>query len=167
MLIVLVRHGIAIDREDPQCPSDPKRFLTEEGIKKTRGAMRGLRALSLKLDVMITSPYLRAAETAEIAADELGFPADKIRRSDSLLPGAAPSELLRELVKLRGEAVMCFGHAPHLDLFIAHCLGGRSPLTSLKKAGAACLEMEKLSTGAGELLWLLTAKALRQLAGND
>jgi len=164
MRIYLVRHGIAVDREDPKCPSDPKRYLTPEGIKKTRAAMRGLRTLVTKPDGIITSPYLRAAETAEIAADELGYPADKILQSDALLPGAVPSQLLRELVKLSAEEVMCFGHAPHLDLFIAHCLGGRSAVTELKKAGAACLEMEKLSAGSGVLAWLFTSKALRALA---
>ena len=164
MRIYLIRHGIAVDREDPKCPPDPKRYLTPEGIKKTRAAMRGLRALMSKPDAIITSPYLRAAETAEIAADELGYPADKIRQSDALLPGAAPSQLLRELVKLSAEEVMCVGHAPHLDLFIAHCLGARSVVTELKKAGAACLEMEKLAAGSGTLLWLFTSKALRALS---
>lgn len=163
MRIYLVRHGIAVDREDPKCPADPKRYLTPEGIKKTRAAMRGLKALANKPDAMITSPYLRAVETAEIAADELGFPADKIRQSEGLLPGAVPTQLLRELVKLSAEEVMCFGHAPHLDLFIAHCLGGRSAVTELKKAGAACLEMEKLTAGSGILAWLLTSRGLRAL----
>jgi phosphohistidine phosphatase len=164
MRIYLVRHGIAVDREDPKCPADAKRYLTPEGIKKTRAAMRGLKVIASKPDDMITSPYLRAAQTAEIAADELGFPADKIHQSESLLPGAAPNQLLRELVKLSFEEVMCFGHAPHLDIFIGHCLGGRSPVTELKKAGAACLEMEKLSAGSGVLVWLLTSKALRAIA---
>jgi len=161
MKIYLVRHGIAVEREDPKCPADPKRYLTPEGIKKTRAAMRGLKTLVSKPAAMITSPYLRAVQTAEIAADELGYPADKIRQSDALLPGAAPSQLLRELVKLSAEEVMCFGHAPHLDLFIAHCLGGRSAVTALKKAGAACIEMEKLSPGSGILDWVFTSKALR------
>lgn len=163
MRIYLVRHGIAVDREDPKCPADPKRYLTPDGIKKTRAAMRGLKQVATKPELMITSPYLRAVETAEIAADEMGFPADKIRQSEALLPGAAPSQLLRELVKLSAEEVMCVGHAPHLDLFIAHCLGGRSAVTELKKAGAACLEMEKLSAGSGILVWLFTSKALRAL----
>jgi phosphohistidine phosphatase len=164
MRLYLVRHGIAVDHDDPKCPPDPKRYLTPEGIKKTRAAMRGLEALGATADAMFSSPYLRAAQTAEIAADVIGYPAEKIVASDSLLPGAAPGALLKELAKVGGDDVMCFGHAPHLDIFLAHCVGSRSPITELKKAGVACLEMEKLSAGGGTLVWLLSSKALRQLA---
>jgi phosphohistidine phosphatase len=164
MRLYLVRHGIAVDREDRNCPPDPKRYLTPEGIKKTRAAMRGLAGMGATADAMLTSPYLRAAQTAEIAADVLGFPADKIVSTDALLPGAAPGALLKDLAKAGGDDMMCFGHAPHLDIFLAHCVGNRGPITQLKKAGVACLEMEKLSAGAGILVWLLSSKALRQFA---
>ena len=164
MRLYLVRHGIAVDPEDPKCPPDPKRHLTPEGIKKTRAAMRGLAAMGATVDAMFSSPYLRAAQTAEIAADVLGFPADKIAATDALLPGASAGALLKELAKVGGDDVMCFGHAPHLDIFLAHCVGSRSQITELKKAGVACLEMGKLSAGGGILVWLLSSKALRQLA---
>lgn len=165
MRLYIVRHGIAIDPMDPKSPSDPKRALTPEGVKKTRQAMRGLRAMGLEPDAMLTSPYVRAVQTAELAADALGFAADKIRRTESLLPGTTPAELFRELAKLRADEVMCFGHAPNLDLVIAHGLGLRNPVTALKKAGTACLEMETLSPARGTLLWVFTARALRQMSG--
>ena len=149
MRLYLVRHGLAVDRLDPKCPNDFKRYLTPEGIKKTRGAMRGLKAMGVQPDAMLTSPYLRAVETAEIAADALGFPADKIHSTESLQPGAAPSELFKELAKLRADEVMCFGHAPHLDEVIAFALGCRAPITALKKAGVACLELESISSQIG------------------
>jgi phosphohistidine phosphatase len=164
MRLYLVRHGIAIDHDDPKCPSDPKRYLTPEGAKKARAAMRGLAALGATADAMFSSPYLRAAQTAEIAADVFGFSADKIEVTDALLPGAAPGALLKDLAKAGGDDVMCFGHAPHLDIFLAHCVGSRSAITELRKAGVACLQMEKLSAGGGVLVWLMSAKALRQLA---
>jgi len=163
MRLYLVRHGIATNRADPHCPSDPKRPLTPEGIKKTRAAMLGLRALGVQPDEMLTSSYLRAVQTAEIAAEVLGFPATKIRRSDSLVPGTGPSQLVRELERLSPEQVVCFGHAPHLDLVIAHFLGQRTPVTALRKGGAGRLDLETLSPARGELVWLLTAKALRLL----
>jgi phosphohistidine phosphatase len=164
MRIYLVRHGIAVDPEDKNCPPDPKRYLTPDGIKKTRAALRGVKMLGVKPDLLLASPYLRAAQTAEIAADELGYAADKIHQTDTLLPFAPPNGLMKELVKLGGDEIMCCGHAPHLDLFLAHCLGCRSPITSLKKAGVACLEMEKLAAGSGTLVWLFTSKALRLLS---
>ena len=161
MRLYIVRHGIAIDPTDPKSPADPKRALTSEGVKKTGQAMRGLRALGVEPEAMLTSPYVRAVQTAELAAEALGFAADKIKRTDALLPGTPPADLFRELAKLRADSVMCFGHAPHLDLAIAHGLGLRSPITELKKAGAACLELETLSPARGTLVWVFTSRALR------
>lgn len=163
MRLYLVRHGLAIDPADPKAPSDPQRQLTAEGIKKTRLAMRGLRALGAEPDVLLTSPYVRAVQTAELAAEVLGFLPDRIRTCRALLPGTPPAELFREWTKLRADELMCFGHAPQLDLVVAHGLGLRAPLTALKKAGAACLELETLSPPRGLLLWVLTARALRLL----
>jgi phosphohistidine phosphatase len=163
MLLYLMRHGIAIDREDPKCPSDPERYLTKKGMAKTRAVAQGLRALGVKPDAMLTSPYVRAVQTAEIAAAALGFARDRIRRNEALIFGHKPAELFRELAKVRGKAVMCFGHAPHLDEVIAFALGSRTPLTSLKKAGVACLEMESLSSPRGVLVWVHTPRSLRIL----
>jgi len=164
MRLHIVRHGIAIATNDPKCPPDAKRALTAEGVKKTQQAMRGLRVLGVEPEVLLTSPYLRALQTAELAADVLKYPVDKIRHSDALLPGTPPANLFKELAKVRADEVMCFGHAPHVDLAIAHALGSRSSITALKKAGAARLEIETLNPARGFLVWLFTAKALRALA---
>ena len=163
MFLYLMRHGIAIDREDPKCPSDPERFLTKKGMEKTRAVAQGLRALGIKPDAMLTSPFVRALQTAEITAAALGFARDRIRRTEALIFGHKPVELFRELAKVRGKEIMCFGHAPHLDEVIAFALGGRAPITSLKKAGVACLELESLSAPRGALLWLQTPRSLRIL----
>ena len=73
MILYLVRHGIAVDPNDPKSPSEPERPLTAKGVQKTRAAALGLQALGVKPDVLITSPYVRAAQTAEIFAEALGF----------------------------------------------------------------------------------------------
>jgi phosphohistidine phosphatase len=163
MLLYLMRHGIAIDREDPECPPDPERFLTKKGIEKTRAVALGLRALGLKPDAMLTSPFVRAVQTAEITAAALGSAKDRIRHTEALIFGHKPAELFRELARVRGKEVMCFGHAPHLDEVIAFALGCRSPITSLKKAGVACLELESSAAPRGTLLWLHTPRSLRIL----
>ena len=163
MMLYLMRHGIAIDREDPKCPPDVERFLTKKGIEKTRAAAQGLRTLGIKPDAMLTSPYVRAVQTAEIAAASLGFARDRIRRTEALIFGHKPAELFRELAKVRGKEVMCFGHAPHLDEVMAYALGSRTLLTSLKKAGVACLEMESLTSPKGVLMWVHTPRSLRIL----
>ena len=103
--------------------------------------------MGVKPDVLITSPYMRAAQTAEIFAEALGFSPEKIRVSDALKPAANPAEILKEISQLRAKEVMCFGHAPHLDLTIAQLAGARGPFTELKKAGIAASSI--YSRGAG------------------
>jgi phosphohistidine phosphatase len=162
MQMYIVRHGIAIDREDPKCPADPERYLTEEGIEKTRQVARGLAALDAKAGLFLTSPYVRARQTAEIFADALGYAKQKIRHSDLLLPGAEPSLLFRELAKQKqASSVFLFGHAPQLDDLIATALGSKKHLTALKKAGVALIELKRVSPPIGVLVWLATPKLLR------
>ncbi len=162
MLLYLVRHGIAIERDDPNCPVEAERHLTAKGVEKTREAAAGLRALGLKPRALLSSPYLRALQTAEIVCDELGLALSRLKRTPALLPEASPAELFRELKRVHAEEVMCFGHAPNLDDVIAHALGASHPVTALKKAGVACVELESLAAGRGVLQWMATAKMLRK-----
>ncbi len=162
MILYLVRHGIAVDRTDPKCPPEAERPLTARGVQKTRSAALGLRALGAKPDVLITSPFVRAAQTAEIFAEALGFPLDKIRVNESLKPAGNPAEIVSEISHLRAKEVAVFGHAPHLDLTIAHLAGARTPFTELKKAGVACFEHVS-SHGGWRLCWILAPKILRDL----
>ena len=162
MILYLVRHGIAVDRTDPKCPPEPERPLTARGVQKTRSAALGLRAMGAKPDVMITSPFVRAAQTAEIFAEALGFPVDKIRVNDSLKPAGNPADIVKELAHIRAKEVVICGHAPHLDLTIAQLAGARAPFTELKKAGVACFEHAS-AHGAWQLLWVLTPRVLRDL----
>ena len=163
MLLYLIRHGAAVDRTDPACPSEPERPLTREGIKKTRAAMLGLRGMEAQPEAMISSPYVRAAQTAEIACEALGFPRDKVRHSEALKPGGDPAALFKELARVRAKETMCFGHAPQLDQVIAHALGTHGVVTELKKAGVACLEVESFAPPRARLLWMFPPKALRKL----
>jgi phosphohistidine phosphatase len=163
MQLYIVRHGIAIDREDPQSPPDPERYLTEEGVEKTKGVARGVAALGVPPDLFFTSPYVRAAQTAEIFAAALDYSKQKIRRSERLLPGAEPTLLFRELAREKqASTVFLFGHAPHLDGVIATALGSKRHLTSLKKAGVALIELKRISPPMGVLAWLATPKMLRR-----
>ena len=162
MILYLVRHGIAVDRTDPKSPPEAERPLTARGVQKTRSAALGLRALGAKSDVLISSPYVRAVQTAEIFAEALGFPPEKIRMNDNLKPAGNPAEILKEIAHLRAKEVACFGHAPNLDLLIAQLAGARGAFTELKKTGAACFEQVS-AQGRWELRWILTPKVLRDL----
>jgi phosphohistidine phosphatase len=165
MLLYIVRHGIAIDREDPKCPSDPERYLTPEGIKKTRSVAKGMASLLDGVRLYLSSPYVRALQTAEIFAGALGHPKSKIEKTEHLLPGAEPAGFFRELSHKKSvESVICFGHAPQLDELISFALGGKKDLTELKKAGAAAIELARVYPCAGKLAWLVTPKAVRKLS---
>jgi phosphohistidine phosphatase len=164
MQLYIVRHGIAVDREDPKCPPDPERFLTEEGTEKTRQVAKGVAEIATVPDLMISSPYVRAMQTAEIFAKALEYPKDKIRKSDFLLPGAESLQLFRELSKDKDNSVVfVFGHAPHLDDLIATALTSKHHITSLKKAGVALVELRRLVPPSGELVWLSTPKLLKKV----
>jgi phosphohistidine phosphatase len=163
MQLYIVRHGIAVDREDPKCPPDAERYLTEEGLEKTKQVAAGVAAIGVTADLMLTSPYVRAAQTAEIFANALEYNKQRIRQSNLLLPGAEPSLLFRELAKERqASSVFLFGHAPQLDDIIATALGSKRHVTALKKAGVAFVELKRVSPPMAELVWLATPKLLRR-----
>jgi phosphohistidine phosphatase len=163
MHLYVVRHGIAIDREDPNCPPDPERHLTEEGVEKAGAVARGVAALGATADLLLSSPYVRALQTAEIFAGIFEYSKQKIRRTDLLLPGGEPSLFFRELAKdKQSSAVFCFGHAPQLDDLIATALGSKHHVTALKKAGVALVELRRVSPPSGQLVWLATPKMLRR-----
>ncbi len=163
MQVYIVRHGIAIDREDAKCPPDPERYLTEEGVEKTKGVAMGLAALGVTPGLFVASPYMRAVQTAEIFAEALDYASQKIRRSELLLPGAEPTLLFRELAREKqASSIFLFGHAPQLDDVIAAALGAKRHLTALKTARVALIELKRISPPMGVLVWLASPKILRR-----
>ena len=166
MLLYLVRHGIAVSRTDPTSPADAVRPLTPKGVEKATEVAHGLAELRVRPSVLITSPLLRAVQTAEIFAEVLGFPVTRLRRSDSLAPESKPAMLFAELARMRAREVMCFGHAPPLERpSAAATTAGKSPaFTQLKKAGVALLEFDSFEPPKALLCWLYTPKVLRGMA---
>jgi phosphohistidine phosphatase len=164
MHLYLIRHGIAVDREDPNCPPDTERPLTPKGVKRAHAAALGLRTLDANPNAVLTSPWLRAVQTAEIFCETIGYSSKKIIRTDALKGTSQPSELLRELQSMKAKVVLCFGHEPHLHHVIGHVLHTTAKITELKKAGLALLELERVSPPQGRLLALYPASTLRLLA---
>jgi len=164
MRIYLMRHGPAIERDDPDCPAEAERYLTPKGVERTRAAAEGLAELDIRPSVLLTSPYVRAVQTGEIVCDALDIDPTRLRASEALKPEAKPARIAEELSGLTAEEVICFGHAPHLDDFIAYAVRASAPFTALKKAGVACLDVQRFSPAEGQLRWLLSSKLLRALA---
>jgi phosphohistidine phosphatase len=159
MRVILFRHGIALDREDPRCPPDPARPLTGRGRKRTQAAVRGLARLEARPDRILSSPYVRALQTAEVAADALGH-GGAIQTEDALRPVQDPQPLIARLSEMDAETVLCVGHNPNLNELLAALTGRTGSFTWLRKAGAACVTLDG---GTGTLEWLLEPKALRRL----
>ena len=86
-------------------------------MKRSHAAALGLRALDVKPNAVLTSPWLRALQTAEIFCETLGYSSKKIIRTDTLKGTSAPSELLRELQSMKARVVLCFGHEPHFCIW--------------------------------------------------
>ena len=163
MRLYLMRHGVAIDRDDPDCPSESERYLTTKGIERTREAARGLAEIGIAPTVLLTSPLVRAVQTGEIICEVLGIEPKNLHATDALKPEAKPSRIAEELAHMDEAEAICFGHAPHLDDLISYALGAAAPMTTLKKAGVACLDMATFSPPTAQLRWLLTPKFLRNL----
>jgi phosphohistidine phosphatase len=160
MRLYVMRHGVAMDRHDPAAPSDPERPLTADGSERTRLAVLGLVRLGVRVDRVLTSPFLRATQTAAIAAEPLGVPRANIEVLDALAP-AQPLEDAVAAIEAGARSTLIVGHAPELDALIARLVGATQPLTSLKKAGVALLDVRG-PTG-GRLLAVYEPKVLRQL----
>lgn len=161
---ILFRHGVAADREAWDGP-DADRPLVPRGIEKTRKAAGGLRRLEVMPDLMLSSPYTRAIETAKLVQEALRFKGD-IRISDELVPEAPPDKLLVLLGSLPPDTcVLCVGHEPHLGEVSGVMLLGR-PVAglSLKKAGSCLIAFDGAPrAGQGALNWWLTPALLRDL----
>ena len=160
MRLYVMRHGVAMDRHDPAAPSDPERPLTADGSERTRLAVLGLVRLGVRVDRVLTSPYLRATQTAAIAAEPLGVARANVETVESLAPAQSLDDAVAA-IEAGGRPTLIVGHAPELDALIARLVGATQPLTALKKAGVALLDVRG-PTG-GRLLAVYEPKVLRQL----
>jgi phosphohistidine phosphatase len=154
------RHGIAVDREDPGVAADEDRPLTEDGRRKTRLAAKGLKRLEIDIDRILTSPWLRAVETADIVADVFGMETTEL---PELAGNRSVDELLTALAKQRDQRLLLVGHEPLLGNTVGRLLcSGAEFRVDLKKSGVCALQLDSLPTRApATLLWLLTSKQLR------
>ncbi|MGH7468910.1 MAG: phosphohistidine phosphatase SixA [Longimicrobiales bacterium] len=166
MNILVVRHAIAEDAAAWAATGEPdeRRPLTDEGRKKMRKGARGLRALVRRIDLLATSPLVRAVQTAEVVARE--YDALAVTVSDVLAPGRQPGaflEWLRSLDQVGTLAVV--GHDPHLPALVSWLLTGQEGgVIELKKGGACLLQLEPAGAPGNALLsWLLTPDQLRAL----
>jgi phosphohistidine phosphatase len=162
--LYLVRHGVAAER-GKEWPDDSKRPLTADGIARLRRSARGLTAVNVTFDQIVTSPLVRTRQTAEVLSEELkGKP--PIAMADALAPAGSSTAVMQELVKyVRHARVALVGHEPNLGELAAQLIGARAPL-EFKKGGMCRIDFDMLPPkGGGALRWFLTPKMLRKLGG--
>jgi len=167
MNLFLLRHGIAVERDDWKYQNDATRPLTAKGQKQLRQSVAALRAMKLRFDVIWSSPLVRARQTAELVAAELQLK-NRLAGADELKPGGEVKKLVRKINALAAvpENLLLVGHEPDFSELISLLVTGKPGAgLALKKGGLAKLEIEQLRAGqCATLAWLLTPQQLRLMA---
>lgn len=170
MKLYLLRHGKAEPREGPGLRDDAKRALTPEGRRRVELAARGMQRMGLRFDRILSSPLVRARETAEIVAAVVGGGL-AIDISNWLAEEDRQVEFVQEMRRVTPppEALLVVGHEPWLSELVSLLIGGGPMLPiRFKKSSLACLSVNALEAGpCGVLEWLLAPRQLRMLGGED
>lgn len=165
MELLLLRHAEAVDRRGQQ--DDPNRALTPAGRKRMKAIARGLKRLGGAPEFVLSSPYLRARETAEIAAAALGCK-EALIFTPALVPEAEPGaviEFLRQHYR-RARSLLLVGHEPHLTLLAGRLMAGDAGADlKLKKAGLMKLAVGSLKPGRCATLELLVSPRVLERLG--
>jgi len=160
--LFLIRHGVAEERGDAW-PDDAKRPLSEEGIERFQRSARGLARLDIWIDVVLTSPLVRARQTAEIVASAFD-PRPSIITIESLAPGGSYASLVADLEKHgRKTRIALVGHEPGIGEMAARLIGSRHSFEF--KKGAVCrIDVDDIPpVGPGDLRWFLTPKVMASI----
>ena len=166
MNLYLMRHGIAATVEQSGIDSDNERPLTPKGIKRMRRAAEGLRRLKLPVDAVVTSPLLRARQTAEIVAEAFGLEGH-LEEIPELAPQHSVDRLISAVTRFSDKKhLLLVGHNPLLSQAFSFLIADNEiALTiELKKGGLCRIEIDSLPPPSPATLhWVLTPKQLRLL----
>jgi phosphohistidine phosphatase len=166
MDLYLLRHAIAVERGAPGYEVDSTRPLTPQGTQRMWQIAEGMKALGLSFELILTSPYARAKQTADVVADALKLK-DIMEFSANLVPGGDLQALIEELNK-RGSklsSVILVGHEPSLSELISLLVTGNAgSAIRMKKGGLCLLTVGTLHYGqCATLEWLLTPAQMTRI----
>jgi len=165
MKLYLVRHAIAENRS-PDHEDDNLRPLTEKGKEKMERIAGGLRKLGVEPDLIVSSPYVRASQTASILAKTLKYKEEFIY-SDFLVPMGEPDDMIGEInEKYSVDELMLVGHEPSMSMLASVLLAGNPNISiNFKKGGVCCLSVDDLHYDRKATLeWLVTPKISTKLS---
>lgn len=166
MNLYIIRHAIAVDEGTPEYEQDRDRPLTDKGRKKMRQIAKGLRTLGVEFDLILSSPYVRARETAEILEDVFKMK-KKIAFSENLTPMAEPDLLIAEINENYSvDSLALVGHEPHLGSLVGLLTAENAKLdVTIKKGGVIRLSADDLRhERRAALEWLLTPGILVEIS---
>lgn len=163
MKLLVIRHGIAMDRDEfaESGESDDLRPLTKEGRREMKDVARWLRKKVKAIDILATSPLVRARETAEIVGNAFDIEDPEI--SESLVPDKALEDFEQWCALYADKDVVAVvGHEPHLSSLATWLISGkRESRIELKKGGACMIDFESgAQHDSGTLSWLLTPRQM-------
>jgi phosphohistidine phosphatase len=164
MELLIVRHAIALERDRQRWRDDGARPLSPAGIRQSRKAAAGLKEFSKRPDRLLTSPLVRARQTAQILTDVARWP--QAEETPELSPGGAALAVLTLLGQERSKVVAVVGHEPDLGVLLTACLLGEGGALAIemKKNAVACVSFEgSPRAGRAVLKWLATPRMLRGL----
>jgi len=157
MEIFILRHGVAEDAQAGQ--PDSERALTPEGRKKLKNVLRAAAAAGVTPTLILSSPYKRALQTAQMAAEILDYKGE-VLRTKALEPGSSPKTVWDEIrVHKDEERILLAGHEPLFGRLTAHLLGSPNLQVDFKKGAMVCIELDRFPAEPhGVLRWMLTSK---------
>ena len=167
MNIFLLRHGIAVDPGSAGFDRDSDRILTPKGERRLWQVADAMAAQNLSFDVILTSPYIRARQTADIIAEALDL-RKKLQEVEHLMPGGSAKKLIETINGLKPAPadVLLVGHEPSMSELISLLVFGETHGFLLMKKGGLCkLSSDSLHNGrCATLEWLLTPKQMGLMA---
>jgi phosphohistidine phosphatase len=156
MEFYLIRHAEAAALGESGISDDAHRPLTSAGVQQCEALAHALRRHDVRFDQVLTSPLLRAHQTAEVLLQHWPPPAPPLHVCDYLAPGHKRRKLTRFIRDLGGECVALVGHMPDLAVYASWLIGGKKAQLDLAKAGIACIHFDgKTGKGHGLLVSLV------------
>jgi len=157
MDLYLIRHADARPLGDGNITEDAERPLSDAGEAQARLLGTGLQRRGVRFNVLVSSPLLRARQTAEGILRQWSLPSPALQSAAEVAPGVKPKKLSRFLRDLGAESIAVVGHMPSLACYAAWLLGSKKIDLDIAKAGVAKISCpEGPRKGNGKLVWLVT-----------
>jgi phosphohistidine phosphatase len=161
MEIYLMQHGPNLSKDE-----DPEEPLSPEGKKLVSKAARAIKKMGLKFDLIIASPKTRSQQTAALVAEAVGFPLEGIVETEKVKAMTPAEETIAYLAQFgEKDSILIAGHLPSLgEVTSALLTSGSKATIQFERGGIGRIDVDKLPTHEGKLLWYLTPAQLELIA---